>query len=69
MLSLCVLPRLVRLIGNSKLTINKNVSGCLSCVGLLIDWKCLSLQDIWDAIELSHDSELEKGVKRMDQRS
>lgn len=40
MFSLCALPRLVRLIGNSKLTINKNVSGCLSCVGILIDWKC-----------------------------
>lgn len=37
MLSLCALPRLVRLLGNSKLAINKNVSGCLSCVGLLID--------------------------------
>lgn len=40
MLSLCALPRLVRLIGNFKLAINKNVSGCLSCVGLLIDWRC-----------------------------
>lgn len=34
------------------------MSGCLSCVGL-----CLSLQDIWDAIELSHDSELEKELR------
>lgn len=24
---------------------------------------CLSLQDIWDAIELSHDSELEKELR------